>query len=111
MLESNPLPYPLIALWLALPGIWLGAGVLTGALAADRAVRQILQPAAALAASIVAVQLASMIARSFWIGFPVGTISFRRRGSCFGFSVGTAGMLILRFPTLVPDLRRQCGWA
>lgn len=72
LFESNPLPNELIALWLALPGIWLGAKALCNALAADRAVCRIVQPAIALAAWIVAVQLASMAARSFWIGLPVG---------------------------------------
>jgi len=70
--ESSPLPYGLMALWLALPGIWLGAGTLTQALTADRVVRRILQPAAAVAAWIVVVQLASMLARSFWVGLPTG---------------------------------------
>ena len=70
--ESSPFPYGLMALWIALPGIWLGAGALTAALPADRTVRRILQPAAALAGWIVAVQLASMTVRSFWIGLPLG---------------------------------------
>ena len=82
---SSPLPYGLLALWLALPGIWLGAGALCEALAADRAVRRILQPAAALAAWIVAVQLASMAARSFWLGLPIGMILLSVAGLVFWF--------------------------
>jgi hypothetical protein len=80
LFESSPMPYWLMALWLALPGIWLGAGKFTVALAVDRAVCRILQPAVALAAWIVAVQLASVIARSFWIGLPVGMVLLSAAG-------------------------------
>jgi hypothetical protein len=102
LFESSPLPNELMALWFAVPGIWLGAKALTESLAADRAVRRILQPAAALAAWIVFVQLASMVARSFWIGLPAGTILLsiaglifwlRRLGSNTRLSVSDAGSL------------------
>ena len=86
LFESSPVPYRLMALWLTLPGIWLGTEALTESLAADRAVRRMLQPAAALAAWIVAVQLASMIARSFWIGLPVGMCLLSVLGMAFWFS-------------------------
>ncbi len=102
-------------------------------LAADRAIRRILQPAVAVAAWIVAVQLASMAARSFWMGLPVGMglLSvgglalwwMRRRGAAFsatfprtaapaatepetGFSRGMwLGMLLVTAPIAVISMR------
>ena len=71
---ANPMPLAMVALWLTLPGIWLGSGAVTAVLDGDRAVRRILQPAVALAGWIVGVQLASLACHSFWIGLPVGMI-------------------------------------
>ena len=72
MFGPSPLPLAFLALWSTVPGIWLGAAALTEKLAADRGIRGIIRPAVALAAWVVAVQIASMAFRSFWIGLPVG---------------------------------------
>ncbi len=73
--EGSPLPWSLMLLWGAVPGIWLGARTLVVAFTADTIVQKVLQPAIAIAAWIVAVQLSSVACGSFWIGMPFGMIA------------------------------------
>jgi hypothetical protein len=71
---ASPLPLTLLLLWLTLPGIWLGACAFTEMLPTDRVARRALRPAMVISAWIVAVQIASMAAKSFWFGLPAGMI-------------------------------------
>ena len=79
--EPSPLPWSLLLCWLAVPGIWLGAATLTAILTTDRVVQQLFNYGLAIAAGIVAVQLASVATRSFWVGLPAGLIAASLMGA------------------------------
>jgi hypothetical protein len=69
------MPPPAFAfLIVLLPGIWLAGSVIAQRITRDPGLARLLTPALALAPWLLAMHVVSLVARSFWIGLPVGTV-------------------------------------
>lgn len=71
---SPPTPLAFVLLVLLLPGVWLAGSAIARRLTQDHRLARLLSPALGLALWLLAVHIASLAARSFWIGLPVGTV-------------------------------------
>jgi hypothetical protein len=76
-----PTPKVFVLLIALLPVVWLSGSALAERVARDRSFARLLTPALALSLWLLSIHIASLIASSFWIALPAGTLVVAAAGA------------------------------